>query len=474
MTRRKLTWFLIPAVGLVSLAVGFGQPARPAAAPELPDARPVLPRLFSLAGTATCSARGCHGALEPRPAQAPNAPVQLNEFTKWITSHDPHARAFAVLSEKRSRDIARHLGIKDARESARCLACHTNPLAAELRGSEALQELQREERIFGVGCEACHGAADSWLAAHTTAAWQHYNAAKKQEYGMVPVHAVSALGRTCTGCHVGAPPGKAGVVRDVNHDLIAAGHPRLAFELDAFLANLPPHWNLKAKKPTATNSVRVWAVGQMTSAEAALRLLAHRARQAEKGPNKQPWPEFTEYDCFACHHDLKGTSWRQSKEHYGKRLPGSLPWGDWYFSMPLVLADQARDTKTREGIERLRLLMGRPLPDAREVVIQADALATSLASLRRQLKKQPGDAEALRARLAELAGKEPAASWDTAEQFYQAAWALKGSSGPGQFEKAFPDLTAAQAMPSGFDSPLSFQPGEFMRALAAGFKRLGP
>jgi hypothetical protein len=30
--------------------------------------------------------------------------------------------------------------------------------------------------------------------------------------------------------------------RDVNHDLIAAGHPRLSFELSAFMATMPPHW----------------------------------------------------------------------------------------------------------------------------------------------------------------------------------------------------------------------------------------
>jgi hypothetical protein len=467
---RKPMWFLVPAVVLAGLALGFGPPARPVPTPaEAHTADPAAPPTMVLAGTASCSARGCHGALGPRSGQAPDAPVQLDEFTKWISSSDPHTRAFEVLFAKRSRDIARRLGIKDASQSARCLACHTNPLAAEPQGPEARRETFRAERSFGVGCEACHGAAGNWLAKHTTADWQRYDAAKKAGFGMVPVHDLSALGRTCAGCHVGAPPGKEGVVRDVNHDLIAAGHPRLAFDLDAFLANLPPHWNLKAKKPAPTEAAQLWALGQLTSAEAALHLLAHRARSVSSG---QPWPEFSEYDCFACHHDLNGTSWRQSEKHYGKRLPGSLPWGDWYFSMPLLLAEQLPDEKTKAGIEQLRRLMGRPLPEAAKVVEQADSLADSLARLRRQLAAQPVDAKALRAQLAERAAQGAETSWDAAEQFYQAAWALKETTPAAEFEKAFADLTRARALPAGLDSPQTFQPGDFLRRLAEGLKRL--
>ena len=29
-------------------------------------------------------------------------------------------------------------------------------------------------------------------------------------------------------------------------------------------------------------------------------------------------PEFSEYNCFACHHDLEGTSWRQQRGYDGR------------------------------------------------------------------------------------------------------------------------------------------------------------
>ena len=48
--------------------------------------------------------------------------------------------------------------------------------------------------------------------------------------------------QVCVGCHVGAPAKDGVPARDLNHDLMAAGHPRLIFELSSYQANMPPHW----------------------------------------------------------------------------------------------------------------------------------------------------------------------------------------------------------------------------------------
>jgi hypothetical protein len=50
-----------------------------------------------LVGNASCSARACHGSMEPR-----DQPVQRNEFITWLT-RDPHATAYQVLDSDRSR-----------------------------------------------------------------------------------------------------------------------------------------------------------------------------------------------------------------------------------------------------------------------------------------------------------------------------------------------------------------------------------
>ena len=62
-------------------------------------------------------------------------------------------------------------------------------------------------------------------------------------------------------------------------------------------ANVPPHWTEKLfNKPGVEASA--WLVGQAVSAEAALALLADQARNHKA--RDRPWPEFSEYDCYAA------------------------------------------------------------------------------------------------------------------------------------------------------------------------------
>ena len=60
----------------------------------------------------------------------------------------------------------------------------------------------------------------------------------------------------------------------------------------------------------------------------------------------QPWPEFAEYDCFACHHDLRDRAWRRDPVRFGKRPPGSLAWNERYvLFLPDLLSLQTKETK---------------------------------------------------------------------------------------------------------------------------------
>ena len=120
--------------------------------------------------------------------------------------------------------------------------------------------------------------------------------------------------------------------RDVNHDLIAAGHPRLNFEFAAFSTNLPPHWNTKRTKPA--DPAQAWKVGQAMSAHAAADLLAYRACPKA---GSAPWPEFAEYDCFACHREL-ATTLRPTSTAEVHNQPGTIPLSRWYSTMPNVMA----------------------------------------------------------------------------------------------------------------------------------------
>lgn len=374
-----------------------------------------------LAGTPSCSARGCHGAIEP---VRDEAQCQQNEYVRW--NHDRHADAYRVLFSERSQTIARLLGAQQqAHDDPRCLACHANPMLANLPADNPFVQ---EEKLFGVGCESCHGSAKAWLAVHTAPDWR----TKKGAYAMPDLTDAAVAAKTCAGCHVGAPPDKATPLRDVNHDLIAAGHPRLNFEFGTYLANMPVHWRAK-KKPEG----HLWAVGQLVSAQAALELLSHRAKSS-------PWPELAEYDCFACHHSLAVPKRRQTN-----RKPGELPWGSWYFA----LTDQAQELRS------LRATMQKPFPPRAQVVAEAQAAL-------KKLPKRPGqfagaktndatfDRQHLHALLKQnRVSTDP--SWDVVEQTYLALHALNQSLADPAVAEALKELTPLRAFAPGFDGPLS-------------------
>src|SRR3954447_12535550 len=80
--------------------------AAPAALPAPPDNRVVRPATrvapsaapsFDWRGVGSCASSACHGGVGPLGSKG-------SEYTTWIT-RDPHARAYAVLEEARSRRI---------------------------------------------------------------------------------------------------------------------------------------------------------------------------------------------------------------------------------------------------------------------------------------------------------------------------------------------------------------------------------
>ena len=337
-------WRLAYAGIAMSLAVLLW-PAR-AQDTRLPSI-PVKPALAAYTGVGSCSAVACHGSIAP----VAGSSVLRNEHTTWI-SDDRHSRAFQVLFDDRSKQIVRSLVEgkdpegKDpipAHEDARCLACHTAPRLEPLLKETAWMNQD------GVGCESCHGPAKKWLGPHTSRPWKSISAADKYgRFGFMDTKNLVSRIELCAGCHIGQDARDGLPLRDVNHDLIAAGHPRLNFEFAAYHENQPKHWQVE--KPPAVEAVvdfpaRAWALGQIVSAKTALELLGSRSARAldvtttastlppalPRSPSAQsPWPEFAEYGCFSCHHSLADESWRRNR-HSGGVPPGAPTWGTWYF-----------------------------------------------------------------------------------------------------------------------------------------------
>ena len=233
-------------------------------------------------GVATCSGSTCHGRTE-----ATGKIVRQDELRIWQEESSPagaHSRAWRVLTEPRSKAIARRLGIGEATTAPMCLGCHATPVPRGARGV-------RFQVSDGVTCEGCHGAAGGWLSSHYAVGASHSaNVAR----GMVPLDNPRARAAQCLDCHFGsADPGQF-----VNHRIMAAGHPRISFELDLF-STLQQHHNedadYAARKGRA-NSVQMWAIGQAMALDRALSLFSNSVRGSEG-----VFPEFYFFDCHTCH-----------------------------------------------------------------------------------------------------------------------------------------------------------------------------
>jgi hypothetical protein len=281
-------------------------------------------------GAGSCSAAACHNS------HIPHGPTG-SEYATWIT-RDPHARAYEVLFNERSKLMQTNLRRNvAAHEDGRCLRCH---VAADYDMAKPPTPYFKSD---GVTCESCHGPASAWVNRHHLDAWQQTTTAEKLRLGMRDTRSLVGRAQVCATCHVGA----AGM--EVDHELIAAGHPRLHFEFSAFHAHLPRHWSDdKDRAGKVDFDAEAWVAGQLATAHAALDLLAVRAGKAKA------WPEFAEFDCAACHHRLQDPSPRQK---LGVRKPGSWPWGTHVALLPIALTMMKDADKVRERVLSLQKIM---------------------------------------------------------------------------------------------------------------------
>ena len=226
----------------------------------------------------------CHGRQV-----ASGLVVRQNEILTWqdpSTAAGDHSRAWRVLTEPRAQAIANRLGLGPAQNAPACLGCHADP-APGGRGPKF-------QISDGVGCEACHGGASGWLASHYAIGAGHSDNVSR---GLIPLENPKVRASVCLDCHYGG----AANGQFVTHQFMAAGHPRISFELDLF-STLQRHYDLDAnyaKRKPIPSGVQVWAVGQSMALERALTLYSD-ARRGQEGA----FPEFYFFDCHSCHRQI--------------------------------------------------------------------------------------------------------------------------------------------------------------------------
>jgi len=324
-----------------------------------------MPEPAKYIGPGSCAATSCHGSVKP----VAGSRIYQNEYSTWIL-YDKHSRAYGALTGEVGERMARILKLGSKSEEAqKCLACHALYTTPDQRGRPF-------EMADGVSCENCHGPASAWLGPHTTKDWPHE---KSVAMGMHDTRNVIHRSEKCLECHLGTKN------KFVDHEMIAAGHPDLYFELDSFSAVMPRHWKIpresapgKAEETAAWLGVRDWGTGQAVQLRAEMDRLIWRARN-ERYDKKDVWPEYSELSCFACHHSLGPAkdSWRQEHGYEGRRA-GDPAWNASRYVVFRLLAKQIDSGNGQELDKHLLTVsneMSKLNPDRGVVASAASAAA---------------------------------------------------------------------------------------------------
>jgi hypothetical protein len=418
--------------------------AMPAAAADSPADRDVH------LGVASCSGSTCHGRQE---ATGPR--VRQNEVLTWA---DPaslagaHSRAWKVLQAPRAQAIGKRLGIADVTQSAECIACHGDP---------APHKSPQWQQSDGVGCEACHGGAQRWLASHAAVNNSHKDNVAK---GMWAVDQPQVRAAVCLDCHWGS--GKPG--QFVAHRIMAAGHPRVAFELDLF-TSLQRHHDEDAdyaQRKTVPGGVKLWAVGQALAVERAL-----SAWPAKSGGTL---PDFYFFDCRSCHRTFsddpaaplvaRTNGWRPQP-------PGQPVWNDESMILLGAAADVAAPGLARRYEAEVRAFHSALGGDRAGALKAAAALRATAARLAGQFDGASFNAATTRALLDAVLVARAAAYTDYqggAQAVMAADTLLAAMVNAGQLDRAAvaalrPDIDRAYALARDANR---WQPAEFRTALA--------
>ena len=244
-----------------------------------------------------------------------------------------------MLKSERGKKMAHLLGIKgDITREESCISCH----GVLVKNTPTDETFTLEE---GVSCLACHGAFGEWYDPHKNpkqrAKWRLLSRKiKDTQYGMTDLWDPATRAAVCASCHIGnTAEGKV-----VTHAMYAAGHPPLpGLETATFSDAMPRHWKYLSekknkeyldKKTAAVQKVilehyhlakndlersQLVVIAGVVSFRESMNLLATQAEQGPARDTEKQWPELAQFDCYACHHDLKTPSTRQARATRGNR-----------------------------------------------------------------------------------------------------------------------------------------------------------
>lgn len=196
---------------------------------------------------------------------------------------------------------------------------------------------------------------------------------------MTPLENPQVRANVCLDCHYGSA--KTG--QFVTHSMMAAGHPRVSFELDLFSA-LQQHHDIDgdyAARKRRPNAVRFWAVGQAEAVRRATSLFAQ-----PKFGMEGAFPQLYFYDCHSCHREIQDSDRRRLtfETNPGRPIPfGNPPFNDENIIMLSAVAGAlvpGQADSFREASRDFHRAMGsgNARAEAQELASRARALSNAL------------------------------------------------------------------------------------------------
>ncbi len=358
---------------------------------------------FEHLGPATCATSVCHG----KATRDENSNVWLNEYRIW-SRDDYHSDAYNVLRSDESKAMADRLGLSSAQTADVCLDCHADNVPADKRG-------EKFQISDGVGCEACHGGAEKWIESHAEEDATHAN---NLALGMYPTEKPEARAKLCLSCHVGTKE------KFADHDIMAAGHPRMSFELETFTVNQPAHYNVDEdylERKGNINSVNMWANGMVFKAKRQLDLI-----RSDLFSGHGLFPELAFFDCHACHHPMNEKR-MQATSVTGGLPPGMVQLDDSSFRMLMAIASVVRPdaaSTLREQVGRLHSATTRGREALRSQAGRLDGTLDGLVGSLGGHDYSDGDMRAIRLELLDNAQRGEYHDFTSAEQAFLAVETL--------------------------------------------------
>ncbi len=394
-------------------------------------------------GAASCATSSCHGG--PKAGVSSSEAPRGSEYPLWLEK-DPHAQSWKTISSEASAKILSKLGIlKDGKIEnvtgfQNCLACHNT--------DRNITETQLSPQIAeGVGCESCHGPSQHWYGSHYQGMASKIQAI--QNLGLTDSEPLLQRAKICVTCHVGAKD------RDMNHDIIAAGHPALYFDMAVFHEAYPKHWRDKDQDQPNFRS-QLWLAGKIASADAELELLESRAL---KSLPVSVWPELSSYQCNSCHVSLNGLPQPASELNRDLVIRGRAPIRNWNFAGmdALSISTDLAKSDLKDAMDNLRKLLQSPNPDGKLVAAKSQQLRLRWSESWTEHGKPTlpdwsrQSQSALSIEL--IRDIERSNSWESAAGAYTAIWATHPVSSSGKLEAAMSTMRNGLLYPKDLMTP---------------------